>query len=81
MPLHRVLPLIDPARCTGCGRCIAVCPEHVLAFRTQAWTKAAELADAPGCTGCGQCAPVCPFNAISWQRRDGATPPGAGCAS
>ncbi|HQD16194.1 MAG TPA: 4Fe-4S binding protein, partial [Ottowia sp.] len=24
------LPRIDPARCTGCGWCVAVCEPHVL---------------------------------------------------
>ena len=27
------LPVIDPARCTGCGWCVAVCPPHVLSLQ------------------------------------------------
>lgn len=30
------LPVIDPARCTGCGWCVAVCPPHVLSLQVQA---------------------------------------------
>ena len=69
--LPRPLPLIDPERCTGCGRCIAVCPERVLTFETQHWKKSAVLADAPSCTGCALCAARCPFDAITMQRPAG----------
>ena len=29
------LPAIDPARCTACGRCVAVCAPHVLSLHPQ----------------------------------------------
>lgn len=64
-PPRAPLPAIDPARCTGCGRCIAVCPPHVLGFETVRWTKFTVLMDAQACTGCSLCAPRCPFNAIT----------------
>lgn len=64
-PARAPLPDIDPARCTGCGRCIAVCPEHVLAFETVRWTKFAVLVAADPCTGCSRCETRCPFNAIT----------------
>jgi ferredoxin len=59
------LPDINPARCTGCGRCIAICPVHVLGFETVRWTKFAVLVDAVPCTGCSLCEGRCPFNAIT----------------
>ena len=46
------LPLIDPERCTGCGRCVAICPPHVLWLgndHPQGWgPKRAVLHDAEG---------------------------------
>jgi NAD-dependent dihydropyrimidine dehydrogenase PreA subunit len=64
-PARAPLPAIDAARCTGCGRCIAVCPAHVLTFETERWTKFAVLMDADPCTGCSLCEARCPFNAIT----------------
>lgn len=71
------LPDIDPARCTGCGRCIAVCPVHVLSFETVRWTKFAVLADADPCTGCSLCQARCPFNAITMRPVGPVRPHGA----
>ena len=59
------LPRIDPARCTGCGRCVAVCPPHVLSLEAVRWVKTAVLHAPQGCTGCSKCAVVCPFHAIT----------------
>ncbi len=62
-----------PARCTGCGWCVAVCPPHVLALQVQGpqpWgPKRSVLHDAPGCTGCALCDVRCPFDAIRMERR------------
>lgn len=60
-------PAIDPARCTGCGRCVAVCPPHVLSLETVRWDKTAVLHEPAKCTGCSECAAVCPFRAIRMQ--------------
>jgi MinD superfamily P-loop ATPase len=61
------LPVIDPKRCTGCGRCVAVCRPHVLSLEVIQWEKVCVLHDPPGCTGCNQCAINCPFHAITMQ--------------
>jgi ferredoxin len=56
---------IDPARCTGCGRCISACALRLIAFETKAWKKRSVLQDLDRCTGCGECASRCPVGAIS----------------
>jgi MinD superfamily P-loop ATPase len=81
MPLHRFglaatpdrpearaaarLPVIDPRRCTGCGRCVAVCGPHLLSLEVERWVKSALLHAAERCTGCSACAVACPFHAIA----------------
>jgi ferredoxin len=64
----KALPAIDPARCTGCGWCVVVCPPHVLSLqveRVAAWgPKRAQLHGAAGYTGCALCALRRPFDAI-----------------
>lgn len=63
------LPVIDPARCTGCGWCVGVCPPHVLSLHAAGGRKTATLHDAPTCTGCALCAVRCPFDAIAMRRQ------------
>ena len=62
------LPVVDTARCTGCGRCVAACGPHLLSLETVRWQKFATLNDAPLCTSCNRCAVVCPFHAITMRR-------------
>ena len=48
------------ARCTGCGMCIATCPERAL------WPGIKRpLADFEVCTACLACVEVCPVDAIA----------------
>ena len=61
---------LDQASCTGCGRCIEVCPHQVFELRE----KRAAVSDLDACMECGACAKNCPADAI---RVDA----GVGCAS
>lgn len=71
------LPVIDTDHCTGCGRCVAACPEHVLWLETEKpngmGNKFAVLHDEPGCTGCAKCVVACPFDAVGMVRIEGLT--------
>ncbi|MBD3316869.1 MAG: 4Fe-4S dicluster domain-containing protein [Chitinivibrionales bacterium] len=58
------------AKCTGCGRCVEVCPHGV--FRIDG--KKAKMVDKDACIECGACMNNCAFNAISVKA-------GVGCAS
>ncbi|AVS76613.1 4Fe-4S ferredoxin [Paracidovorax avenae] len=76
----KALPDINADRCTGCGRCVAVCAPHVLSLGTEGspgregapsppWgPKRSVLHDPAGCTGCALCAVHCPFDAIRMER-------------
>ncbi len=58
-------PLIDPARCVGCGECVKACPEtpemHVLGLID----GKAELITPGDCIGHGACRASCPVDAIT----------------
>jgi len=60
-----LLPVIDLARCTGCGWCVAACHWHLLSLEVRGWKKSAVLHDSDRCPGCRQCALKCPFGAIA----------------
>ncbi|MEJ8858118.1 4Fe-4S dicluster domain-containing protein [Variovorax robiniae] len=62
------LPVIDAARCTGCGWCVAACGLHLLSLEVVQWRKTSTLHDAGQCTGCSDCAVVCPFRVISMRK-------------
>ena len=57
--------VIDPAKCTACGKCLELC-------RFGAVVKSAEdryLIDPVGCEGCSVCARFCPTGAIAMEER------------
>lgn len=57
--LPRMTAVIDKERCTCCGLCVDICPEHAITINT-AVTIASHQ-----CTGCGSCVNECPNGAIS----------------
>jgi len=60
----------DIDKCTGCGRCLEVCPHRVF----QAEGKKVAIRDRDACMECGACARNCPFDAIQVEQ-------GVGCAA
>lgn len=58
----RVRPRLAAAACASCGRCVEVCPRHVITMNTL------PDFDLDECVGCFCCAEVCPQGAIEPQR-------------
>ena len=70
------LPLINPDKCTACGKCVAACPKQVieLALASKAVVISCHSRDKGidvkkkcqvGCIACGICVRTCPVNAIA----------------
>jgi NAD-dependent dihydropyrimidine dehydrogenase PreA subunit len=61
--------MLMPHRCTGCGRCVEVCPHGVFAIEG----KKARMVKADDCMECGACQVNCASGAINVES-------GVGCA-
>ena len=61
---------LDSQRCSGCGRCVEVCPHAVFSLTD----RKAQIRDPDACMECGACARNCPVEAISVRA-------GVGCAA
>jgi len=61
---------MDQSRCTGCGKCIEVCPHQVFSITDGKCT----IIDKDSCIECGACVNNCPFHALEVK-------PGVGCAA
>jgi thioredoxin reductase/Pyruvate/2-oxoacid:ferredoxin oxidoreductase delta subunit len=55
-------PLIDPARCIGCGACVRACPERDVLGLVG---RSATLIEPWACVGHGVCRDACPTGAIT----------------
>lgn len=55
-------PVIDPAKCMGCGSCVKACPEGEILGLING---RAELIEPSECIGHGACKTACPFDAIT----------------
>jgi thioredoxin reductase/NAD-dependent dihydropyrimidine dehydrogenase PreA subunit len=58
-------PIIDPARCIGCGGCLKACPEQEHHAVLGIVAGRATLVSPGDCIGHGACKAACPVNAIS----------------
>lgn len=69
------LPVINPEKCTACGKCVAACPKQVLEIAPMSKSVVISChsrdkgADTKkkcqvGCIGCGICVRTCPVDAI-----------------
>ena len=58
-------PLIDPAKCVGCGECVKACPEQPDSRVLGMIDGKAELVSPSDCIGHGACKTACPVGAIT----------------
>lgn len=59
-PVGILIPVVDEARCTHCGKCAEACAYHAIAVLGQKTLVFPQL-----CHGCGSCTSLCPEKAIS----------------
>jgi len=59
------IPVIDAARCNGCGRCVAACPLRLISLEVHGYRKEAVPGRPEQCVHCGKCMESCPVGAIT----------------
>jgi MinD superfamily P-loop ATPase len=58
------VPFVDPARCTGCRKCVEFCKFNALAYIQGKWMLFDEI-----CHSCGGCVLFCPEKALTEKNR------------
>lgn len=75
-PVHTTnfLPRLEPEICTGCGKCVEVCPVKAVSLVTANDPHLSRLkkakVDASICLGCGLCVRACPVESITLIARE-----------
>lgn len=63
-PRHAPPLITELTRCSGCGRCVAACPEKLYTLQINLRRKYAHNKDPQKCTVCGKCLLACPLEII-----------------
>jgi Na+-translocating ferredoxin:NAD+ oxidoreductase subunit B len=69
------IPIVNPDKCTGCGRCETLCPKNIITLMERGSMVRINCSSLDrgasarryckvSCTGCGRCARQCPHHAI-----------------
>jgi UDP-glucose 4-epimerase len=64
-PLKGMTITVDEDKCTGCGKCVEVCP-----FNLRILEEGRSSVDPNRCVGCGRCVKVCSEEAILFDVQD-----------
>lgn len=56
--------ITETQRCSGCGRCVAACPEKLYTLQINIRRKFAHNKNPQKCTVCGSCLRACPLAII-----------------
>lgn len=60
------VPAFTPLRrCSGCGRCVAACPEKLYSLEADNHRKQSVLGSVELCSRCGRCVQSCPLDVIT----------------
>lgn len=60
------VPAFTPLRrCSGCGRCVAACPEKLYSLEAHNHRKYAVHRSVEQCSRCGRCVYSCPLDVIT----------------